>query len=180
MTKYHAFLRGVNVGGKNLVKMKDLCHLLDSIGFLNVQTYIQSGNVSFYSKPGNIDSLQRKVEFHLEKDLGLKIKVIIRTLSCIQDIIRNDPFKNIEWNLQTKFYVCFLFDEPKTYPHLPLENPKEGLELFRLDEKEAYLVSKEINGRYGFPNNFIEKELNVISTARNWTTINKIVKIETK
>ena len=61
---------------------------------------------------------------------------------------------------------------------MPLENPKEGLELIRLDEKEAYLVSKEINGRYGFPNNFIEKELNVISTARNWTTINKIVKIE--
>jgi uncharacterized protein (DUF1697 family) len=41
-------------------------------------------------------------------------------------------------------------------------------------------VSKEIKGRYGFPNNFIEKELNVISTARNWTTINKIVKIEKK
>jgi uncharacterized protein (DUF1697 family) len=178
MITYLAFLRGVNVGGRNLIKMKDLGRLLDSIGFLNVQTYIQSGNVSFDSKPDNIDSLQRTVEFHIEKDLGLKIKVIIRTLSYIQDIIRNDPFKNIKWNLQTKLYVCFLYDEPKIHPQLPLENPKEGLELFRLDEKEAFLVSKEINGRYGFPNNFIEKELNVISTARNWTTINKIVKID--
>ena len=139
-----------------------------------------SSNVSFDSKSAKIDSLQRRVEFQIEKDLGLKIKVIIRTLLSIQDIIRNDPFKNIEWNLPTKFYVCFLYDEPKIHPHLPLENLKEGLELFRLDEKEAYLVSKEIHGRYGFPNNFVEKELNVISTARNWTTINKIVKIETK
>jgi uncharacterized protein (DUF1697 family) len=180
MTKYHAFLRAVNVGGQNLIKMKDLCHSLNSIGFLNVQTYIQSGNVPFDSKQGNIDTLQKTVEFQIEKDLGLKIKAIIRTLSSIQDIIRNDPFKNIEWNLHTKFYVCFLYDEPKIQPRLPLENPKEGLELFRLDRKEAYLVSKEINGRYGFPNNFIEKELNVISTARNWTTINKIIRIKEK
>jgi uncharacterized protein (DUF1697 family) len=180
MTKYLAFLRGINVGGQNLIKMKDLWHSIDSIGLQNVQTFIQSGNVSFDSQLGNIDYLQRSVEFQIEKDLGLKIKVIIRSLSSIQDIIRNDPFKNIEWNLQTKFYVCFLYDEPKIHPHLPLGNPKEGLELIRLDEKEAYLVSKEIRGRYGFPNNFIEKELNVISTARNWTTINKIVKIDTK
>jgi uncharacterized protein (DUF1697 family) len=180
MTRYHAFLRGINVGGHNLIKMNDLCYLLDSIGLQNVQTFVQSGNVSFDSESGNVDSLQRTIEFQIEKDLGLKIKVIIRTLSGIQDIIRNNPFKNIEWNLQTKFYVCFLYDEPKIHPCLPLENPKEGLELFRLDEKEAYLVSKEIKGRYGFPNNFIEKELNVISTARNWTTINKIVKSETK
>jgi uncharacterized protein (DUF1697 family) len=175
MTKYLAFLRGVNVGGQNLIKMKDLCQILDSIGFLNVQTYIQSGNVSFDSMPGEIDWLQRTIEFQIEKHLRLKTKVIIRTLSFIQDIVRNNPFKNIESNQQTKLYVCFLYDKPKTHPSLPLENRKEGLELFRLDEKEAYLVSKEINGRYGFPNNFVEKELNVISTARNWKTINRIV-----
>jgi uncharacterized protein (DUF1697 family) len=180
MTKYFAFLRGINVGGQNLIKMKDLSQILDSIGFSNVQTYIQSGNVSFDSKPGEIDDLQRIIEFNIEKQLSLKIKVIIRTLSFIQNLVRIDPFINIEWNQHTKLYVCFLYDEPKIHPLLPIENPKEGLELFRLDKKEAYLISKAINGRYGFPNNFIEKELNVISTARNWTTINKMVNINSK
>ncbi len=176
LTKYLAFLRGINVGGNKLIKMKDLQQLFLSIGLLNVLTYINSGNVSFESESGNIKHLEITLKSYLEKRLGYEINVMIRTLTSIQNMVNGNPFKNCNIDGHTNFYVCFLESEPKNRLQLPLKNPKEGLEFFRLDSMEAYIVSNEINGRYGFPNNFLEKEIAVTTTARNWTTINKIVK----
>jgi uncharacterized protein (DUF1697 family) len=174
MEKYLLFLRGINVGGQKIIRMNDLRQSLTSFGFINVQTYIQSGNVSIDTDITNIDYLQESLESYLEIQLGLKTKVMIREFYFLQEIVKRDPFKNFEENLLTKFYISFLESSPKFPAQLPLIKSKEGLELFRLDEKEAYLVSKRIKGRYGFPNNFIEKELNITATTRNWTTIRKI------
>jgi uncharacterized protein (DUF1697 family) len=99
---------------------------------------------------------------------------MIREFDFLQEMVKGDPFKNFEEDLQTKFYVSFLESSAKFHPPLPLLKAKEGLELFRLDEKEAYIISKRIKGRYGFPNNFVEEELNLCATTRNWTTIKRV------
>jgi uncharacterized protein (DUF1697 family) len=180
MIKYLAFLRGINVGGQKLIKMKDLKQIFLSMGLINVQTYIQSGNVSFDSESDNPDFLKDAIESHILNQIEYKVNVMIRTYNYINQLVKTNPFRNLETGQNSKWYVCFLDNEPKNRPKLPLINQKEGLELIYLDKIEAYILSKEINGRFGFPNNFIEKELNVISTARNWTTLNRIVGLDWK
>jgi uncharacterized protein (DUF1697 family) len=175
MIKYLAFLRGINVGGQKLIKMQDLKQVFLSMGLANVQTYIQSGNVSFESESDNLEFLNDLIESHILNQLEYKVNVMLRTCNFINHLVKANPFKSLETDQKTKCYVCFLYNEPKIRPILPLINQKEGLELIHLDKFEAFILSKEINGRFGFPNNFIEKELNVISTARNWTTLNRIV-----
>ncbi len=175
MIKYLAFLRGINVGGQRLIKMKDLKQIFFLTGLANVQTYIQSGNVSFESESDNPDFLKDAIESQILNHLGYKVNVMIRTCEYINHLVKTNPFRNHKTGQKTKLYVCFLDNEPKIRPKLPLINQKEGLKLIHLDKIEAFILSEEVNGRFGFPNNFIEKELNVISTARNWTTINRIV-----
>jgi uncharacterized protein (DUF1697 family) len=76
---------------------------------------------------------------------------------------------------KTKLYVSFLYRLPERQVRLPLINEKEGLEVIRMEGEEAFVISREVNGRYGFPNNFIEKELSVLATTRNWNTITRMI-----
>ena len=175
MISYVAFLRSINVGGNNLIKMDDLATMFGSAGLSKVKTYIQSGNVLFESAERNIEKLRTKIENHLEKTIGKRITVILRTRENIDAIINLDPFKGQVYGTETKFYVCFLDRKPEFDKILPLQNEKEALILIRILDCDAFLISlpKE-EGHFGFPNPFIEKELKVISTARNWTTVKKI------
>jgi uncharacterized protein (DUF1697 family) len=175
MIKYLAFLRGINVGGQRIIKMNDLKQVFLSMGLTVVQTYTQSGNVSFNAESDNPDLIKDTIESQLHEKLGYHVNVMIRMYDYINHIVKSDPFVNYSSDNKIKLYICFLEKEPQIRPQLPLKNEKEGLELIRLDKLEAYISSKRVNGRFGFPNNFIEKEFNVISTARNWTTLSKII-----
>jgi uncharacterized protein (DUF1697 family) len=175
MIKYLAFLRGINVGGQKLIKMNDLRQVFLSMGLANVHTYIHTGNVSFDSESDNLEYLKDAIESYIHNQLEYKINVMIRTYNYINHLVKANPFRSLDTGQKAKCYVCFLDTEPKIRPILPLINHKDRLELIHLDKFEAFILSREVNGRFGFPNNFIEKELNVISTARNWTTLNRIV-----
>lgn len=75
-----------------------------------------------------------------------------------------------------KLYVVFLSRKPRVTPSLPIALPKEALEIVAIDGREVFVVSqRKTNGMYGFPNNFVEKELDVSATTRNWSTVTKIV-----
>ena len=175
MNRYIAFLRGINVGGNNIIKMADLTGMFESAGLSNVRTYIQSGNVLFESMEKNPEKLRESLENHLEGILGKRITVILRRHEEIETIIAMDPFKGQEWGTETKYYVCFLDRKPVIDISLPFKNEKEGLVLIQITDKDAFLVSLPIKDHFGFPNPYIEKEFKVLSTARNWTTVTKIV-----
>ncbi|MDQ3087961.1 MAG: DUF1697 domain-containing protein, partial [Acidobacteriota bacterium] len=83
--KYAAFLRGINVGGKNKIKMEILREVCSSLGFENVKTYINSGNVIFETAKINDKKLAAQVESAIEKEFALKIKVMVRTFEEIKD-----------------------------------------------------------------------------------------------
>ncbi len=174
--KYVAFLRGINVGGNNVIKMDKLKAGFESLGFKNVKTFIQSGNVIFDSAMTNSEAIGKKIEAGLLKEYGSEIKVMVRTSDEIDKMIELDPFKNIPADKKTKLYVCFAHDEIKSKPKLPIISEKEACEIIAIEGKELFVVSREIkNGRYGFPNIFIEKELAKYSTTRNWNTICKMM-----
>ncbi|MCL4549389.1 MAG: DUF1697 domain-containing protein [Bacteroidetes bacterium] len=176
MQRYIAFLRGINVGGKNIIKMDALGAFFSSLGFKNVKTFIQSGNVFFDSATNSSDALTKKIETGLMKEYGSNIKVMIRTVEETKKMLTQNPFVKMKPSNKIKFYVCFLDREPKTKPKLPLISEKEALTFFKLVKRDAFMISKQLKGgRYGFPTIFLEKELGVFATARNWNTVCKMM-----
>ena len=176
MPKYIAFLRGVNVGGNNVIKMEALKKSFESMGFKNIKTFIQSGNVIFDSPSKNPAVITKKIEKELLEEYESNIKTMIRTFVEVENIVRLNPFKGIKPDKKIKLYICFLSTEPQRKTKLPLISEKEALEVFKIEKGDVFLISREIkNGRFGFPANFLEKELNVSATARQWNTVCKLI-----
>ena len=94
VNRYVAFLRGINVGGRGILKMKDLARMFVSAGCENVRTTIQSGNVIFEARAKNADTLHRKVEKRLRDHLGMEVKVLLRTVREVENLAKLDPFKH--------------------------------------------------------------------------------------
>ncbi len=176
MTSYVAFLRAINVAGQKLIKMKDLAQIFAAAGCKNVHTYIQSGNVIFDSKSTNSAALSKKIERTLQQALGYDVPVILRTVAELEALVRRHPFKKIKTGDEVVPFVVFLSNQTKPTPKLPLISIKENLELFEIKDGAAFIVARrKQNGWFGFPNAFVEKELGVVGTTRNWNTVNKIV-----
>jgi uncharacterized protein (DUF1697 family) len=169
-----AFLRAVNVAGHALVKMSDLKRLFESAGCKNVKTFIQSGNILFESMENESGALHLKLQRKLAELLGLEVTVAYRTARELQVLVAADPFRAMKTDPSVKLYVGFLATNPKTLPALPIVSAKEGLEIHRMTKGEVFVVSRSVKGRYGFPNNLIEKAFGVPATTRNWNTVVKI------
>ena len=176
MNQYVAFLRAINVGGHACVKMDDLKDAFVAAGCKGVRTYIQSGNVIF-ELPGRGGSIVfLRVRDKLRRLLGAEPGVFFRTVREIERIVGESPFRNFEAERNIKMSVAFLSRKPRKRPTFPLLSPREALEAFTMKNREVFIVSRrKKNGFYGFPNNFIEKELGVSATTRNWSTVTKIV-----
>ncbi len=175
MIKYVAFLRGINVGGKKLIKMKELARIFELLGSKNVRTYIQSGNVIFDSSEINRDVLARKIEKKILKAFGHEVAVVLQTIDELKEILRRNPFKKIKPGDDVIMFVTFLAAEPGGKPKLPLQSMTESLEVLGIRDRAAFILChRKKNGSFAFPNNFFEKEFGVPATTRNWTTVRKI------
>jgi len=175
--KYIAFLRGINVGGKNKIKMETLREVFSNApGFSNVKTYINSGNVIFETSETDDKKLAAKIETAIEKEFALKIKVMTRTFDEIKDIIENNPFAG-QFENEKDLHVFFLDEElPEDKRELLLSNNNEN-EQFAVRNSEIFChlrvsVLDSLMGK-----DYIGKKLKVFATARNWRTINKITEL---
>jgi uncharacterized protein (DUF1697 family) len=176
MTKYVAFLRGINVGGKKLIKMEDLRRVVESQGFKNVRTFIASGNVLFETSQTNRDALTRKIEKELLAAFGHDVPVVLQTIDELKDILRDGPFKKIKPGADVMMCVTLLAAEPKSSTKLPLKSAIENLEVLAIRNRVAFILCRrKKNGMFSFPNNFFEKEFGVTATTRQWNTIIRIV-----
>lgn len=176
MNQYVAFMRAINVGGHASVRMSDLRDAFAAAGCKGVRTYIQSGNVIFDCPARDRAAILQKVRVKLRDVLGEEPDILFRTVREIEGIISRAPFKEFEAEPGIKLYVAFLFRRPRRKPRFPLISSKEALEVLAMRNREVFIVSRRKRNRFfGFPNNFIEKELGVSATSRNWSTITKIV-----
>lgn len=156
--------------------MEDLSSIFNRIGFKEVTTYIQSGNVLFDSDAAFSEQIEEQIEEELKKLTENAIPVIVRSLNALENLIGQDPFRHYQSDPELKFYVCFLKKKPERIPPLPLISIRDGLKVIHLNDQYACVVSRKVKGMYGFPNNLIEKELNIPATTRNWNTILKMIK----
>ena len=172
MTKYVALLRKVNVGGSNLIKMDALRSAFETAGFKKVRTFQQAGNVVFETgakKPA------AKIEKLLSQTFNTDLRAIVFTVDELAQIAQRDPFNRIGGD-DAMLCVVFLFDEPAVVPKLPLISITDKLELIAIHDRAAFVVARrKKTGWFGFPNNFVEKQLGVTATTRQWSTIRKLI-----
>jgi uncharacterized protein (DUF1697 family) len=176
MTINIAFLRGINVGGHNKIKMAELKGMFESMGFQRVQTYIQSGNVLFPSED-DTETLRIRIEQEIEKVFSISLTVIIRTALELEGIIKNCPFSEEKLleaaspKVET-FYVSLLLDSPTQEAVEQLGAFQNENDELRIQHREVYLLLRDGIRNSRLANNLYK--LNVSSTMRNWKTINKI------
>ncbi|MNB90709.1 hypothetical protein D3C75_377700 [compost metagenome] len=177
MTTYIALLRGINVGGNKIIKMLDLKAMFQSLGFANVRTYIQSGNVVFESDEGSVSLLSGVIERQIHEVFGFEVSVIIRTLAEMENVIANDPFQLSEPEEFKRWYVTFLPAEPSAEALDKLRTYENGPDKVRFVGREMYIlyeVSVSQSSLFKVP---FDKILGMPITARNWNTVNKLVAI---
>jgi len=173
--KYIALLKGINVGPHKRIKMADLTAALESKGFEDVITYLQSGNVIFEHDQTDVTKIAGNIESIISQTFGFPVNIIIRTEDELEDIVKVNPFikdANVELD---KLHVTFLLDvpDPKTISNLDIK--KDENEKFKIIGREVYLYCPNGYGRTKLKNDVFERKLNTTATTRNWKTTNKLL-----
>jgi len=173
MSRFVVFLRGINVGGHIVVKEK-LQEALTSLGFQNVSTYKQSGNVIFETSTTNIEEVKTKLEDKLHSMLDYDVAVFARTIPQLKNIIDREPFKDQDKE-GASFLVTMLTSSPSKFPvELPITIPKSTAQIIAAEGTEVFSVTHG-GGEGELPNPFIESKLKVKATTRNMNIIKEIV-----
>ena len=175
--KYLILLRGINVGGNNIIKMADLKSCLETAGFENVKTYIQSGNVIFESDENDVEKLTSEIEKLLSKQFNYESKVVVRTHEQMRKIIENAPKW---WGESKDFRHNLLFiKEPMTAVEALKQSgeAKDRIEFAKAGEGVIYLSAsiKDItkSNFVRLPSKPIYKQM----TIRNFNTSVKLLEL---
>lgn len=181
MTTYISILRGINVSGQKKILMADLRALYEKLGFKEVKSYIQSGNVIFKSQK-ELEEIEtsKKIEEAIEKKYDFHVPVIIRSLSDMEKIIASNPFLPVESIDSKKLHVTFLGENPAEEKVTEIEQLDFVPDKFAIKDKEVYLHIPDSYGNTKLSNSFFEKKLKVTATTRNWTTINTLCEMASK
>lgn len=180
MVKYVALLRGINVGGKNMIKMPDLKQAFVSIGMLEVSTYIQSGNVLF-SSDKNEKELIPELESVISKFFGLDIPVILRSISELEEIQKNIPFSEdeiteVQQGTDGEVLYLFLFaGNPSLRDIERISLYKEGGDRFEIKGRDMYVLFDKTIRNSKLAGVLQKTETSV--TSRNMRTVNKLIEL---
>ena len=181
-----ALLRGINVAGKNIVKMIELKQTFEELGLVNVRTYLQSGNVVFSGPAQSETDMAKIIEAALQKKLGLTVPVNVRTSDRMKVVVEGNPFlsegigktgKALRSDNESKFYVTFLSDEASDLGLQKLKCITSIPDRYAAVGEEVYLHCPDGYGRSKFSNNVIERALKTGATTRNWKTVKQLVAI---
>ena len=164
-------LRGINVSGKNKIPMKELSTLLEDLGYSDIKTYIQSGNIVL--KTGeDLKEVEKNIHIKIKEEYGYDVLVLVKRVKEIEEILQNNPYSNLA---EKQIYFTFLFN-------------KTEIKEIDVDAKEdEFTILKDIvyvnaAGGYGktkLTNNFFEGKLKVSATTRNFKTTNKLIELAT-
>jgi uncharacterized protein (DUF1697 family) len=173
-TTYIAFLRAINVGGRT-VKMEKLRAHFAELGFDNVRTFIQSGNVFFDSKATDREALTLKIERHLKESLGFEVPTMLRTVEQVEHALSLDPFEGVEVTDEVRLCIAFLSAPLPETANFPLVSPKGEMELLSATDGELFVVSHHKPGKVPNAAAFIEKTYKVKTTVRFWNTTQRLL-----
>jgi uncharacterized protein (DUF1697 family) len=170
--RYVALLRGINLGARNKIAMADLRELFGRLGAEDVATYVQSGNVVFRSRAGRSELVQ-EIERRIAQELGLEIRVLLRTSTELAKLVAGNPFAKSE-NDPLKLHATFLADTPAAARVRALDSKPFEPDDFAVAGRDVYLHTPNGYGRSKLSNAYFEKQLAVAATTRNWKTVTSL------
>jgi uncharacterized protein (DUF1697 family) len=174
MTTYIALLRAVNVGGHQAVTMGALRTLLTDVGFSNVRSLLQSGNLVFRGDPRPSARLERLLEAEAEKRLALTTLFFVRTATEWATLVARNPFPEFAERDPGHLVLMALKDTPTPEAVKTLQAAITGPEVARVDGTSAYITYPVDIGHSRLTVNLIERTLGTRATARNWNTVLKL------
>jgi uncharacterized protein (DUF1697 family) len=173
MQSYVALLRGINVGGNNIIKMLDLKECFEDMGFENVRTFIQSGNVIFSSEKNDSEKLEKEIEAALSKRFAYVAKVVVRSLPQLQKILKDVPS---EWNHRSdiRCYIAFLKESLPAQQAVREIELAEGIDTIKAEIGVIYMTSLLSKLTRSKLNKLAAKKIYQDMTIRNYNTTKKI------
>ena len=175
MKTYIALFRGINVGGKSTLPMKELVAILEDLGCRSVKTYIQSGNAVFESTITDASELANGISRKVKQRRGFQPFVLLLGIKELEKAIAHNPFPEAEADPKS-LHVGFLASAPRNPDLEKLQSLRKASEQFRLIDNVYYLYAPEGVGRSKLAANS-ERLLGVSMTDRNWSTVCKIMQI---
>lgn len=176
---YVALLRGINVGGKNKVDMKQLKMTFERLGLRNVVTYINTGNIIFEQQGWTQDELVERIEQAIAQDFGLAIKVVLRSLEQYKKMMQHIP-KQLSNDDRMKCDVMFLWEEVDDESSLSLLNVKPDIDTVSyVHGAILWSVAREHVTKSGM-SKIIGTKLYKQMTVRNINTTRKIYELMKK
>ena len=176
MANFVALLRGVNVGGKNLLPMAELSRMFEEAGCANVLTYIQSGNVRFSASQAKAAKLPGVISARIAERFGYRTPVILRSADELGETVRNNSFLHAGAP-ENHLHVLFLADQPEAAAIASLDPDRSPPDAFVVRGREIYLQCPNGVGNTKLTNAWFDSRLATISTGRNWRTVLKLFEL---
>jgi uncharacterized protein (DUF1697 family) len=173
MSRYVAFLRGINVGGNKVIRMEDLRAAFDEVGCLSVSTVLASGNVLFEAAEDDRAEMTRLLEEGLTAAFKTEIGVILRTADQIRRLVDADPFADVVSGRGLKLHVSFMAEEPQSHLKLPYDSPYGDFRILKPVDLDLPVVA-QANARFSNAMKLIDKEFGPKVTTRNWNTVIRV------
>ena len=174
---YVAMLRSINVSGRNRVAMADLRSLVEGLGYGDVATYVQSGNVVF-TGTGASATVAGRIADQITAQLGLEVPVVVRNRRALSGVISGVPYPGAD-DEPTQHHVTFLAQRPSAANVTKLAEKATpfGPDRCEVDGQDVYLHCPGGYGNTKLNNAFIERHLGVTATTRNWRTVNTLAEM---
>ena len=174
--RYVALLRGINVGGKNKLPMRDLAAMFTEAGCTEVRTYIQSGNVVSSITPKRAKRLPDLISKQIAERFGYRVPVVLRTADEFRQVVTGNPFLKADAD-SGSLHVAFLADLPDPRRVAALDPKRSPGDSLKVRSREIYLCLP--NGVAGtkLSNAYFDSTLATTSTFRNWRTVLKLVEM---
>ncbi|MBO1335487.1 DUF1697 domain-containing protein [Streptomyces sp. VRA16 Mangrove soil] len=176
--RFAALLRGINVGGNKKVPMAQLRSLVEDLGYADVTTYLQSGNVTFAADGGDEAGHAAAVERAIADTFGFAVDVLVRDHAYLKAVMDACPFPAAE--LEGKqLHVTYLSRQVDAERYAHIDLPAYAPEDFRIGDRALYLYVPDGLGRSKLAEQLSRSGVNkgLIATSRNWNTVVKLVEL---
>ena len=177
MTTHLALLRGINVSGHNMIKMEALKTTLENIGFQNVQTYIQSGNVFVDTDEESASKVGFLIKQEIFKVFGHEVPIVVISKEDLEACFKNNPFLKEKDADIKKLYVAFVSIALRSESINDLKISQFKPDEASIDGNRIFIKYAVGAGKTRLDQKYIEKKLNVTATIRNWNTVTQLLKI---
>jgi len=173
MPRYVALLRSVNVAGHGRIAMDELRASFDALGYTDVATYIQTGNVLFTTGSKSQAGISAAIEQRLDEDFGDSPAVLLRSVADFRRVSSSSPYARAGAD-PGRHHVTFLATSPSKAALDALRLPPSGRDELVVDGKEIYVHTPDGYANTKYTGTFLERRLGVVSTTRNWNTVTKL------